>query len=304
MAAACAPPPYGLNVTPDLDAIAASRYETMIGEELGSVRSTFTDRFKYVQGHRVAIVCDDSGSMGAATDDSMKNVMGASSRDMVIQMMRSAPTGLTRWHELQVFVRSAIKVYAPLSPGGVDVYFLNREGVLGVKTWEQVAGCFSTPPRGWTPLSDTMERVIARYKDDEMGAIVNIVTDGAPFMGRSGVGNMGRSRVDNMERFAGTLRSKPKGMAVNIRLCINEEEEGGAELIEAYGALDEGIPLLDVNDSYMDEKKNVKKASRIEMTPGEYFLKATIGAADQSKGKKGTDRPFDKWDEKKGWRWW
>lgn len=293
-----APPPYGLVVTADLDAVAAARYEMMVGEELGRVRPTFTHRLKYVQNRKVVIICDDSGSMGDPTDDSMKNVMGGSARAMVSELMAASPAGLTRWHELQVFLRSAIKVYAPLSPGGVDVFFLNRAGVLGVKTWEQLAGCFKEPPAGHTPLSNIMEHVIARYKCGERGTIVNIVTDGEPYMARSS------GRRDDMDRFARTLQSKPETMAVNIRLCVDEDEAGGARVVQAYGALDKDIPLLDVNDSYKDEREGVKKASKIEMTPGEYFLKATIGAADQSKGKRGTARPFDKWDEKRRWRWW
>ncbi|CAF4228861.1 unnamed protein product, partial [Adineta steineri] len=64
-----------------------------------------------LRDYEIVIVCDDSGSMKTEVDD----------------------TERTRWDELREFVKIVLDIGVRYDSNGVDIYFLNREKLLGVK---------------------------------------------------------------------------------------------------------------------------------------------------------------------------
>ena len=235
------------------------------------VSDLFAHRIKSIQGCRIIFILDDSGSMNALSDDQRTDEYGVVSRGT-----------MTRWQELKQFVRDAIDVYGSLSLDGVDFYFLNRPPVLNVRVFEQVEESFTRNPgrNDLTPLSSTLTTVLDNTRHtDARKVVINIVTDGEP---RSMDG------TDSLARFRQTLKTIPSSTFVNIRLCTDDDR-----VVDQYNSIDTGLPRIDVNDDYQNEAAEVKKYKRISMTRGEYLLKATIGAADDTKGLEN----FDHWDE-------
>lgn len=272
MNAPSAPPAYdqlGLQFGINWDQAASENLQGVL--ERMRVRERFSSRLKSIQGSRIVFILDDSGSMNAPSDDLKTDEYGGTSNQM-----------LTRWEELQQFVRDAIDVYGTLSEGGVDFYFLNRPAVLSVRVFEQIEACFREKPtrNDLTPLSATLQTVLHDTdKTDARKIVINIVTDGSP---RSMDG------TDSLSTFRQILGRISHRTFVNIRLCTDEDD-----IVEQYNSIDSGLHRIDVNDDYRSEAKEVKKKKKIDMTRGEYLLKCTIGAADDTKGKDN----FDKWDE-------
>ena len=243
--------------------------------ELLSVSDKFSHRLKYVQGKKIVFILDDSGSMMNWSDDIPI--------DQYLRPLHGHQK-ITRWDELKQTVRSAIGIYGGLSREGVDFYFLNRGAVHDVKAYEQMEESLLKDPtsKHLTPLSDTLETVIQDHGEVDNGLVINIITDGEP---RS------KNRDDNNKRFEKVLKNimaRYKNVWINVRLCTDEES-----VVETYNAYDNKIKHIDVCDDYQAELVEVKRFKNINMTRGEYLLKTTIGAADQTPGKDN----FDRWDE-------
>jgi len=260
---------YGLQYGQNWDEAASQNLQGVL--ERMAIHDLFSKRLRYVQGARIVFILDDSGSMNAPSDDQETDDYGnVSNRRM------------TRWEELQQFVRDAVDVYGSLALDGVDFFFLNRPEVLNVKVFDQISPAFARKPErhDLTPLSATLNRVLHDTNSgDASKVVINIVTDGAP---RSNDGS------DSMQSFTNVLASIPQKTFINIRLCTNDDN-----VVTEYGHLDQGLHRLDVNDDYRSEFGEVLKRKNVRMSRGEYLLKCTIGAADETPG----NEKFDKWDE-------
>ncbi len=302
-----APPPaydsyglkYGKNWTEEASLKLTEVLETM------RISEAFSDRLKYVQGEKLVFVLDDSGSMNSPSDDVYEDEYG-----------KFVPGSMSRFDEEREFVKKAFAVYGGLA-GQIDVYFLNRGAVknpdgtwqaafckssshprgvfdpklplpriIGVKTFAEIEKVFTVPPSttDLTPLSTTLEQVKQDNRSIDCRLIINIVTDGTP--------GPHRFNGDSMERFTKVLRSTASNTFINIRLCVDDDDDKDG-VVAAYNKHDKTIPRLDVNDDYLNESAEVLLKKGIKMTRGEYLLKTTIGAADKTPG---ADN-FDAWDE-------
>nr|QBK86798.1 MAG: hypothetical protein LCMAC103_01300 [Marseillevirus LCMAC103] len=257
------------------------------------ISSLFSCRIKFIQGAKMVFALDDSGSMNSPSDD---------------------PNSNTRWDELRNFICDALSIYGGVCVG-VDFYFLNRGCILqpdgtyaagfypsvdhpygtmdpnlpkpyaqNVKTFAQVDRLFDIKPgpHDLTPLSDTFEMVKTHNADIDCELIINTVTDGEPGVGWNS------PNPDDLERFGRVVTDINETTFCNFRLCTNSDRT-----VKKYNEWDVGKPRVDVNDDYKKERVEVKERKGIDMTPGEYLLKCTLGAADKTPGAEN----FDKWDE-------
>merc|ERR1719215_430535 len=87
----------------------------------------------------------------------------------------------TRWDELKETVSLMIDLGLCFDQSGIDVYFLNRPPVQRVKSISSKAfvDSFASPPRGSTPLTETLARVV-RECGGEKPVLLFILTDGVP----------------------------------------------------------------------------------------------------------------------------
>lgn len=51
------------------------------------------------------------------------------------------------------------------SPLGVDIHFMNRQGLMNVTDISQVQPLFSRPPGGGTPMIGSISRMYRQYAD-------------------------------------------------------------------------------------------------------------------------------------------
>jgi len=97
-----------------------------------------------LQSYEIVLICDDSGSMSLGT--------GAGSY---------SAKGPSRWSELKDTVSCIVELGACFDASGIDIYFLNRPAIHGVKSIKDspFVAAFEERPRGTTPLTETLRTV-------------------------------------------------------------------------------------------------------------------------------------------------
>jgi len=221
------------------------------------------DELTVIEGHQMVIIADDSGSMANPSVPPAKRKPGVDSS--------------TRWDELRATISSIVDVTACFDSSGVDVFFLNREAVAGVKDSSdpRLVQAFETPPDGTTPLLEAMELVTSRLSR-ERPVLLFLLTDGEP--------NGGPEPVEAALKKLVAHGGGPK-ICVQIMVCTPDDEE-----VEWLNALDRDTEGLDVTDDYHTEQQEVlmfNKAS--QFTRGDWVMKAVLGTV---------SKKFDDWDER------
>ncbi len=172
---------------------------------------------KMASSHEIILICDDSGSMRTPSD-----------------------YGKTRWDELKDVSEIIIDIAGILDSSGIDIYFLNREDLLEVKSSKYLK-TFNDPPTGSTPLTKCLAKVMD--KKTIKPKLIIIATDGLPTNG---------SIIDTTS-FSNLLKSRD---SINNKICIlactNQND-----VMEFLNKLDKTIDHLDVIDDYQSEKKEV-----------------------------------------------
>lgn len=205
-----------------------------------------------LQDYDIAVIADDSGSMQRPAE-------------------RGKPE--SRWAELKNTLEALVEISTAFYPEGVDVHFLNRSPLLKVKQAAdpQLQRTFSSEPRGSTPLTETLNRVVSQTVTDR-GLLLFILTDGEPNGGKG--------------PFVQTLRDlvSARTLKVQIMACTSEDDE-----IEWLNVVDRELKQVDVTDDYYAERKEVLRAGLApRFTRGDWVLKAMLGPVSHK---------FDKWDE-------
>jgi hypothetical protein len=112
---------------------------------------------------QIVFVLDDSGSMNTPVN---------------IPQEDGSVIRITRWKELEGSVIDAFSLIIGLCPNGVDIHFLNRESILGVKSIDQIKQAFKTPSNGNTPLFATLKKIKNLYIGKQIS--ITVWTDGEP----------------------------------------------------------------------------------------------------------------------------
>jgi hypothetical protein len=163
---------------------------------------------------------------------------------------------------------------------GIDLYFLNRPGLLHVTDPSQIGNVFAAPPSGFTPINATLVNVLREKAAvmSEKKLLVIILTDGEP------TDASGRPNIGELER---TLRQRSSQCHVTFVACTDDDS-----VMQYLNGWDESIPRLDVVDDYISEKKEIiaVQGNAFRFSHGDWIVKALLGSIDPS---------LDSLDEKK-----
>eukprot|EP00428_Durinskia_dybowskii_P042430 CAMPEP_0170261040 /NCGR_PEP_ID=MMETSP0116_2-20130129/30400_1 /TAXON_ID=400756 /ORGANISM="Durinskia baltica, Strain CSIRO CS-38" /LENGTH=263 /DNA_ID=CAMNT_0010512103 /DNA_START=12 /DNA_END=803 /DNA_ORIENTATION=- len=221
------------------------------------------DDLAVLRDYEIVVIADDSGSMGScAAPPHLRTLTGPNP---------------SRWDELKASLGEIVAVATCFDESGVDIFFLNRPAVMGVKSADDpsLLQALAGPPQGRTPLTETLTSVVDKTVG-ERPVLLLIFTDGEP---------NGGSR-----KFSAALRRIVTGGAagrvrVQIMACTAEQSE-----IAWLNALDAELPELDVTDDYYSERAEVLRVGlATKFTRGDWCMKALLGPVSQK---------FDAWDER------
>lgn len=215
-----------------------------------------------LQDYEMVIIADDSGSMSRSAEPAQMRQLGKPVK--------------SRWGELCETIGEIVEIASCFDETGVDVYFLNRQPLLGVKHATDVGftTAFQAPPRGGTPLTETLQRV-AQKCGEEQNTLLFILTDGEPNGGKDPFIKMVRDVVSRHR------------VRIQIMACTSEEDEIGW-----LNDLDHQLGEVDVTDDFYSEKAEVMAAGIApRFTRGDWCMKAMLGPVSAK---------FDAWDERLG----
>lgn len=198
----------------------------------------------------VVLLCDDSSSMS--------NLISEEGNDPFAQKKS------TRWMELKKLAAVIIEFITATNPKGLDIYFLNRPSVLGVKDMTGLQTVFSDLPNGKTPLNGALKKVYNKYKDslDDKQLLIVCVTDGEPT-------DCSRNELFN------TLVQITQGGNVHVSFveCTDNEED-----MEYLDRWDGRIKNFDNTDDYREELRKVKntKGQNFKFDYTDYVIKILL----------------------------
>jgi len=233
-----------------------ARFEITIAE---------ANELSVLEDYEMVIIADDSGSMQMSS--------------LPPQMRQLGQPGPTRWEELKHTVSEIVEIATCFDTSGVDVFFLNRQPVMGVNsaTDPRFLMAFAPPPQGTTPLTETLQRVAARMAG-EKPILLFILTDGVPNGG-----------PEPFKRALKRLLAPGAAckMRVQVMACTGDDNEIGW-----LNVLDRELAELDVTDDYHTEAAEVVRAGLAKrFTRGDWCMKAMLGPLIHK---------FDAWDEALG----
>jgi len=217
-----------------------------------------------LEDYEIVLILDDSASMNiSAKPPSQRRLYEESA---------------TRWDELKSSVLLLIELAACFDESGLDLFFLNRGLIHGVKSSQdpRVLGAFTQPARGSTPLTEAL-RTVAWHCQGERPILLMIFTDGEP---NGGVQNFEKE----LKRLV-TKKSTNLSFKVQIMACTGDDDAVGY-----LNDIDEKFGKVDVTDDYYSEMIEVLKKGRIKktFTRGDWLMKAMLGPVSAK---------FDVWDE-------
>jgi len=261
---------YDYRPAVDVSRAAASQDSSAMMRKLKSVLDRFeisiaeANDLVVLQDYDIVVIVDDSGSMLNSSVPPEMRTLGAPVR--------------TRWDELKETVSEIVEIATCFSESGIDIHFLNRQSLLKVKhaTDASFVQAFTNPPRGMTPLTETLERFGSQVAT-ERGILLFIFTDGEPNGGP--------------EPFKRSLRRLVSRMKIRVQImaCTADESE-----VEWLNDFDAELREVDVTDDYYSERQEVLRAGLApRFTRGDWCMKAMLGPVSHK---------FDAWDEGLGKR--
>ncbi|CAF1038342.1 unnamed protein product [Adineta ricciae] len=230
------------------------------------INPSFAERLYKLKGYEIVFICDDSGSMSASIGDASNPY----------ERQR------TRWDELKQTVSIVVDLASILDSDGVDVYFLNREPMLNVRSSSDLEFIFAMEPEGATPIVPVLRQVLKDKRNQvyERNLLILLATDGIPTDERE------RTDIQTLEHVLRNERQPIDRIPVTIIVCTADDDQSMAYLND----WDKRIPNLDVVDDYRSERQQIQ-ACRGKNTPfsfGDYIVKILLGSIDSW---------FDNWDE-------
>ena len=194
---------------------------------------------------QIVFVLDDSGSM--ATPVNVPQEDGSVIR-------------ITRWKELEVSVIDAFNLIIGLCSNGVDIHFLNRESLIGVKNIEQIREAFKIQPGGSTPLFATLKEIKDLYKGKQLS--ITVWTDGVPDTEDK------KMAYEVFDLYYPNKKCEDYGIC--IVLCTDDEK-----VVDLYSSYDEIYPL-EVYDDYNSQMTAINKIQnkhkvKIPINRGMYY---------------------------------
>jgi hypothetical protein len=194
----------------------------------------------------IIFLCDDSGSMNATVDNTMK----------------------TRWDELKHVVTEVLDISLIFDPIGMDVHFLNRKGLTNVRDVNKLVTHFRNSPTGGTPLVTKLTEISRIYQRSDyykISKLLIIATDGEPTDDEHhypGFKNIMRQLVD-------------QGYHIAFLVCTDNESQ-----VAYLNDIDRLYQQVDVTDDYLTEKRQIQgvQGRNFKFSYGDYIVKLLAGS--------------------------
>ena len=125
------------------------------------INITHLKMLKTLENYKIVMILDDSSSM-LQIDPNKK---------------------ISRWKELENFVKIVIELSAVFNSNGCDVHFLNMNAVKNVRNFDKLKIFFNGDPGGCTPITKEIKKVIKDNPPELLSSknlLVIIATDGEP----------------------------------------------------------------------------------------------------------------------------
>lgn len=185
----------------------------------------FSEKLEILNDYEIVLLCDDSGSMNTPLNDNN----GYS----------------TRWDELKAVVNIVVSIATIYDNNGIDIHFLNREGIDNIKCEEEVKNILNEIPCGGTPLTQKLEEILQKFNSISKKLLVIIATDGLPTY---------NGQLD-LENFKTLLKNKNHSKVfISFLACSDNSQD-----VDYLNELDKTIPNIDTLDDYNSELKEVRQ---------------------------------------------
>ena len=194
---------------------------------------------------RFVFVVDDSASMNTP---------------VMVPQENGKEIKTTRWEELKKSVLKAFDLSIGFANSGIDIYFLNRPPLLGVKNRQEIIDCFKILASGGTPLFKVLQTVHEKYNNLPGKTSITVWTDGTPDDEKLAIGVFDKFYPNK----------KRVNFSICIVLCTDDET-----VVKTYAVYDKIYPL-EVYDDYhsqitaIDKVQNKHKV-KIPINEDTYF---------------------------------
>ena len=194
----------------------------------------------------IIFLCDDSGSMNATVDNTVK----------------------TRWDELKHVVSEVLDISLIFDPLGMDVHFLNRKGLTNVRDVNKLVTHFRNAPTGGTPLVTKLTEISRLYQAPtyhRISKLLIVATDGEPSDDEAhypGFKNIMRQLVE-------------QGFHIAFLVCTDNESQ-----VAYLNDIDRLYQQVDVTDDYLTEKRQIQgvQGNKFKFSYGDYIVKLLAGS--------------------------
>ncbi|AYV86673.1 MAG: hypothetical protein Sylvanvirus6_14 [Sylvanvirus sp.] len=204
------------------------------------------DLLKYIPQCKVVLLCDDSASMSNSIASEGKGAFLAKST--------------TRWLELQQLAFILIEFVTALCPDGMDIHFLNRNGIANARNVTDMAPLFTSQPDGSTPLYAALQKAFQTKVASGQLLLVLVICDG-------------ESSDSTHSELLSLLQSKPRHIHVSFVECTDDEES-----MEWLDRFDNIVQNFDNTDDYREEAARVLalQGPNFKFTRNDYVAKILL----------------------------
>ena len=209
----------------------------------------FAQELRQLESYEICIICDDSGSMCIP----VKNLNNSFE---------------TRWSEAQTSLKIITDIASMFDSSGIDIYYLNRPPITNVFRSEELNNYrhFHDHPNGFTPLGETIQKVLEEKKSCERNLLLIIFTDGQP---------------NNLKLFMNVLENRKPidKIFISIVACTDDQS-----CVGYLNNLDKQIKNLYISGNFNSEKQQIQKVqgSKFTFTFGDYITKILLGSSNQN----------------------
>lgn len=213
----------------------------------------FQEDIECVKKYDIHVIADDSGSMVEPSE--------------YLSFRTNKFVKKTRWDELQETVEVITELAILLDDDGIDLWFLNvRDPIKNVTCRETIMKQFNRVPRGRTPLTSVLRRVMQEPSVSGKPKLILIITDGEP---------NNDDGYDDSDNFLRLLKSRDvDNNRVSILACTSSDTH-----MQWLNRVDEEAKHVDVIDDYLTERTQILnvQGSSFSYSHGDHILKMLLG---------------------------
>jgi len=221
-----------------------------------SISNNFIAKFQAMRAFKVVLICDDSGSM---RNDAY-----------ICEFATMGTIGITRFDELKTMVKLIVESTKMITNSDIDIVFMNRKGKKNISTFDDIKSHFTDMPDGYTPLADTLRKVVSDNEEymKENNLIIYILTDGSPTT------TDGYDDKDTVRRNISAYMQNFRNLYMTFMMCVSDED-----LLDFADKIGQQHKRVGVVDEFNVEVKEMKERG-INMSYGDYVTKALLVAID------------------------